>query len=186
MTTALTRRHPAKGNGRRGVGVAPGWVRVAIVAERAHRGRMSSRPPNDDPFDLERFVHAQAANFDDALAELRAGRKRSHWMWYVFPQIAGLGSSSMAQRYAIQSLDEARAYLAHPVLGPRLRQVSEAVVAVPDRNVTALEIMGRPDDMKLFSSMTLFAHVSAPGSVFHRVLEHYFGGEQVAATLARV
>lgn len=144
-------------------------------------------PPDQatqDPFDLQRFLSAQAANFDDALAEMTAGRKRTHWMWYVFPQIAGLGTSAMAQRYAIRSIEEAKAYLAHPILGPRLHSVTEALLAV--RQGTAREIMGQPDDLKLRSCMTLFAHVSPSGSIFHRVLERYFNGEPDAATLERI
>ncbi len=128
-----------------------------------------------DPFDLARFVDAQAANFDDALAELVEGRKRTHWMWYVFPQIAGLGTSAMAQRFAIASADEARAYLAHPLLGPRLVTCAQAVLA--HAGTPARAIMGMPDDLKLRSSATLFARVSPPGSVFHRLLDAFFGGE---------
>jgi uncharacterized protein (DUF1810 family) len=128
-----------------------------------------------DPVDLARFVDAQAANFDDALAELVEGRKRTHWMWYVFPQIAGLGTSAMAQRFAIAGPDEARAYLAHPVLGPRLATCAQAVLA--HAGTPARAIMGTPDDLKLRSSATLFAGVSPPGSVFHRLLDAFFGGE---------
>jgi uncharacterized protein (DUF1810 family) len=135
-----------------------------------------------DPYDLERFVKAQEGHFTDALAEIRAGRKRSHWMWFVFPQIAGLGSSAMAQRYAIGSLAEARAYLQHPVLGPRLLECSESACAVDGRS--ALEIFGTPDDLKLRSSATLFDAVSAPGSVFARLLETFFDGQRDTRTLA--
>src|SRR5689334_13159806 len=110
---------------------------------------------NADPHRLERFVEAQDRVFDQALGELRAGRKRSHWMWFVFPQVAGLGMSATSRTYAIASLEEARAYLDHPVLGPRLVECAEAVLAHPER--TALEVMGSPDDVKLRSSMTLFA-----------------------------
>jgi len=129
---------------------------------------------SDDPHDLNRFVEAQAETYAEALAELRAGDKRSHWMWYIFPQVAGLGFSSMAQRYAVRSRAEAEAYLAHPILGPRLRECAEAVLAVEGR--TARQIMGTPDDLKLRSSMTLFAHLSPPGSVFQRVLQKYYDG----------
>ena len=135
----------------------------------------------DDPHDLARFVAAQADSYDQALAEVRAGRKRSHWMWYVFPQIAGLGSSPMAQHYAIQSVDEARAYLDHPTLGPRLVAIAEAALALPERSATA--VFGSPDDMKLRSCATLFAHVSPPDSPFARLLDHYFGGQPDAQTL---
>ena len=135
-----------------------------------------------DPFDLVRFVHAQADTYAQALAEIRAGRKRSHWMWFVFPQIAGLGSSAMAERYAIRSLAEAREYLQHPVLGPRLLECSESACAVTNRS--ALEIFGTPDDLKLRSSATLFDAVSAPGSVFNRALQKFFDGQRDARTLA--
>jgi uncharacterized protein (DUF1810 family) len=128
-----------------------------------------------DPFDLQRFVDAQRADYDRALREIRNGRKQSHWMWYVFPQFAGLGMSPTSQRYAIGSLAEASAYLAHPVLGPRLLECADAVLALRDRS--ALEVFGAPDDMKLRSSATLFAAVSPAGSAFHRILEQYFGGD---------
>ncbi len=124
--------------------------------------------------DLERFVAAQDGVFGTALAELRAGRKRSHWMWFVFPQIAGLGSSPTARRYALSGLDEARAYLAHPVLGPRLREASRAVLAVEGRS--AEQILGHPDDLKLRSSMTLFARAADDPAVFEAVLERYYDG----------
>ncbi len=124
--------------------------------------------------DLERFVTAQDGVHDTALAELRAGRKRTHWMWFVFPQIAGLGSSPTAQQYAISSLDTARAYLAHPVLGPRLREAAEAVLGVEGR--TASAIFGYPDDLKLRSSMTLFARAAGEPSVFQQVLDRYYDG----------
>jgi uncharacterized protein (DUF1810 family) len=124
--------------------------------------------------DLERFVTAQAGVWDTALAELRAGRKRTHWMWFVFPQIAGLGSSPTAQRYALRGLDEARAYLAHPVLGPRLREASRAVLDVEGRS--AEQILGHPDDLKLRSSMTLFARAADDPAVFEAVLERYYDG----------
>jgi uncharacterized protein (DUF1810 family) len=124
--------------------------------------------------DLERFVTAQEGVYDTALAELRAGRKRTHWMWFVFPQIAGLGSSSTAERYAIRSLDEARAYLAHPVLGPRLHEAAAAMLAVEGR--TASEILGFPDDLKLRSSMTLFAQAADEPGVFQQVLDRYYDG----------
>jgi uncharacterized protein (DUF1810 family) len=137
-----------------------------------------------DPHDLARFVDAQAGVHDAALAEIRAGRKRTHWMWFVFPQVAGLGVSPTAQHYAIRSLDEARAYLAHPVLGPRLVECAEALLAVQGR--TAHAIFGRPDDLKLRSSMTLFAHVTGVDSVFARVLERYFDGQPDARTLESV
>jgi uncharacterized protein (DUF1810 family) len=133
-----------------------------------------------DVVSLSRFVEAQAVNYRDAIAELRAGRKRSHWMWYVFPQIAGLGRSPMAERYAIRSEDEARAYLAHPVLGPRLIECAEAILAIENRS--AREIMGSPDDLKLRSCATLFAQISARGSVFHRILDKYYSSEPDSRT----
>jgi uncharacterized protein (DUF1810 family) len=135
----------------------------------------------DDPHDLGRFVAAQAGVHATALAELRAGRKRSHWMWFVFPQLAGLGSSAMARRYAIAGAAEARAYLEHPVLGARLVECAEALLAVEGRS--AREIMGSPDDLKLRSCATLFARVAPPGSAFERLIDRYYGGEEDAATL---
>jgi uncharacterized protein (DUF1810 family) len=135
-------------------------------------------------YDLQRFVEAQQSVFDTVCAELRAGRKRSHWMWFIFPQIAGLGSSAMAQRYAIASLEEAKAYLAHPILGPRLRECSRLVADVAGRRVE--EIFGYPDDMKFRSSMTLFAQATAENEVFVECLRKYFDGEGDPATLARV
>ena len=135
----------------------------------------------DDPYNLERFVQAQAHDYERALAEIRNGHKRSHWMWYIFPQIDGLGSSSMAQRYAIKSADEARAYLAHPVLGPRLLACAEAAVANAGSDAT--EIFGSPDDLKLRSSATLFATVSEPDSVFHRLLLKFYPGGPDMTTL---
>lgn len=128
-----------------------------------------------DTFDLQRFVDAQARAYGDVLAQLRAGRKTSHWMWYVFPQLAGLGSSAMAQAYAIGSLEEAKAYLAHPLLGARLRECVAAVIAVKDRS--AHEIFGDPDDLKLRSSLTLFAQAGPAEPLFRRALEQYFAGE---------
>lgn len=138
-------------------------------------------PGGPDTFDLERFVRAQADTFDRALAELQSGRKQSHWMWYIFPQVEGLGRSAMAQQYAIRSLDEARSYVAHPVLGPRLLQCSEATLRVQGRS--ARDIFGSPDDLKLRSSATLFAMASAAGSVFHRLLDVYFGGMKDERTM---
>jgi len=124
--------------------------------------------------DLERFLSAQAGVHDTAVAELRAGRKRTHWMWFVFPQIAGLGSSPTARRYAISGLREARDYLAHPVLGPRLREASQAVLGVEGRS--AEEILGYPDDLKLRSSMTLFARAADDPALFEAVLARYYDG----------
>jgi uncharacterized protein (DUF1810 family) len=126
-----------------------------------------------DPHDLERFVRAQSADYDRALAELRGGRKQSHWMWYIFPQFAGLGYSAMAARYAIESVAGARSYLDHPVLGRRLHECAEAVLGVVGRSAT--EIMGSPDDLKLRSSATLFARVSQH-TVFAELLTKYYDG----------
>jgi uncharacterized protein (DUF1810 family) len=125
--------------------------------------------------DLERFVRAQQRTYATALAEIRDGRKRSHWMWYVFPQVAGLGSSEMSRRYALRNAAEARAYLGHPVLGPRLVECFTAALGVEGR--TAQQIFGSPDDLKLRSCATLFARVTPPGSVFERVLDKYFEGQ---------
>ena len=142
---------------------------------------MSRAQDADDPYDLARFVAAQEEVYATALAELSAGRKRTHWMWFVLPQLEGLGSSFMAQRYAIGGVAEARAYLAHPVLGPRLVDCAESAIAV--RGSSANDIFGSPDDLKLRSSATLFAHVSPPGSPFHGLLERFFGGHPDPATL---
>jgi uncharacterized protein (DUF1810 family) len=135
----------------------------------------------NDTFDLSRFTSAQENSYDSALAELRSGRKRTHWMWYIFPQIDGLGHSATAKHYAIKSQEEARQYLNHPVLGQRLLECAEAVFAIEGRS--AAEIFGYPDNLKLKSSMTLFAYITAPGSVFSRVLDKYFNGERDALTL---
>ncbi len=137
-----------------------------------------------DPFDLQRFLDAQAGVIDRVRLELAEGRKRSHWMWFVFPQIAGLGSSPMAQRYAIASLDEAKAYDAHPVLGPRLAECTRLVNAVDGRTLT--EILGSPDDLKFRSSMTLFAAAAADDTVFVQALAKFSGGKGDPATLARL
>lgn len=124
--------------------------------------------------DLQRFVQAQDGVYDDALAEIKAGRKRTHWMWFVFPQIAGLGFSPTAQRYALSGAAEAKEYLAHPVLGPRLTEIAQAMLAVQGRS--AEQILGYPDDLKLRSSMTLFAAVAGDPAVFDAVLARYYDG----------
>lgn len=129
---------------------------------------------SSDPHDLERFVRAQATDYDRALSELRAGSKRSHWMWYIFPQLEGLGRSATARRYAIRSAAEARAYLEHPVLGPRLSECANAVLGVAGRS--AREIVGSPDDLKLRSCVTLFASVSQD-ALFGQLLEKYYRGQ---------
>ena len=134
-----------------------------------------------DPHDLDRFVRAQEDSYAPALAEIRSGRKRSHWMWYVFPQFDGLGYSPTSRRYSIKSAAEAVAYLKHPILGPRLLECGEALLGVEGRS--ALDIFGSPDDMKLRSCATLFASVSPSGSVFDRLLDKYFQGRRDDATL---
>lgn len=136
----------------------------------------------DDPYELDRFVKAQEDEYATALAEIRRGRKESHWMWYIFPQFDGLGFSATSKHFAIKSLDEARVYLAHPVLGPRLVECFEAALGVEGRS--AHTIFGSPDDMKLRSCATLFAQVSPADSVFHRLLDKYFGGKPDEKTLA--
>jgi len=138
----------------------------------------------DDTYNLQRFVDAQAPVIDQVLEELREGRKRSHWMWYVFPQLRGLGHSAMAQAYGITGLDEARAYLAHPVLGPRLRECATLVAAVQERGIHA--IFGSPDDMKFRSCMTLFSHADPGDLAFQECLRKYFGGQVDPLTEAMI
>jgi uncharacterized protein (DUF1810 family) len=135
----------------------------------------------DDPHDLSRFVRAQEDDYAQALAEIRSGRKQSHWMWYIFPQFDGLGHSSMSKRYSIKSVAEAEAYLRHPTLGPRLVECCEAALQIEGRS--AREIFGSPDDVKLRSCATLFAQVSPTGSVFDRLLHKYFRGDRDDTTL---
>ncbi|GAA2791348.1 DUF1810 domain-containing protein [Mycolicibacterium pallens] len=134
-----------------------------------------------DPFDLQRFVDAQDRVYDQVLAELRAGAKRSHWIWFIFPQLATLGSSSTAKRFGIESLAEAQAYLAHPLLGTRLRECARLVTAIDGRSVN--DIFGWPDNLKVRSSMTLFAHATDDNADFLAVLDKFYGGEQDARTL---
>jgi uncharacterized protein (DUF1810 family) len=135
----------------------------------------------DDPYDLNRFVRAQEDDYAPALSEIRSGKKRTHWMWYIFPQLDGLAHSSTAKHYAIKSIAEAKAYLEHPALGPRLRECAEAVVQVEGRSAT--EIFGSPDDLKLRSCATLFACVAPPDSVFDRLLRKYYRGGRDSKTL---
>jgi uncharacterized protein (DUF1810 family) len=139
-----------------------------------------------DRFDLERFVDAQAPVYQTVRDELRAGRKRSHWMWFIFPQLSGLGSSAMAEIYGVASADEARSYLAHDLLGPRLHECAQLINAVPGRSIQ--EILGRPDDLKLRSSMTLFSQVCADDEAmdFRAVLDRYYGGQEDPVTLDRL
>ena len=145
--------------------------------------------PSDDRFDLQRFLDAQdgGGTYERALEEVRRGRKASHWMWFVFPQVAGLGSSEMNRRFAITSLDEAVAYLAHPVLGRRLRECTDAVLALPASVTDAEEVFGWIDSRKLRSSMTLFHRAAPAGEVrFVAVLDRFFAGEPDAATDGRL
>jgi uncharacterized protein (DUF1810 family) len=135
-----------------------------------------------DPYNLQRFLTAQADDYESALGELQRGRKESHWIWYIFPQVAGLGHSSMAQEYAIQSRHEAVAYLGHPVLGARLQKCCEALLKHEGKKVQ--DILGFPDDLKLRSSMTLFAKISAQGSAFHKVLTAFYAGQMDERTVA--
>ena len=136
----------------------------------------------DDPHDLERFVTAQENVIDQVLDELRTGRKRSHWMWFVFPQLRGLGTSSMAQRFGIASLEEARAYLAHPVLGPRLRECCALMLQVPD--ASAHDILGSPDDLKFRSCLTLFSLAHPQEPLFRQGLDRFYRGEPDPRTIA--
>jgi uncharacterized protein (DUF1810 family) len=154
------------------------------LGRRGRPGLIGQAAGVSDPFDLQRFLDAQAHTYDQALAELRAGAKRTHWMWFVFPQIAGLGRSGMAQRFALSGLPEARAYLAHPTLGRRLVACARALTALdttdPDR------VFGPVDAQKLRSSMTLFAHAAPDEPVFREVLEHWFDGAEDEATTSRL
>ncbi len=136
---------------------------------------------NSDPHDLNRFLLAQEEDFSVALAEITSGKKRSHWMWYIFPQFDGLGYSPTSKHFAIKILEEAKAYLGHPILGPRLLECAEAVMRIEGR--TAHEIFGSPDDSKLKSCATLFACVSAPRSIFERLLTKYYQGKRDEKTL---
>jgi uncharacterized protein (DUF1810 family) len=142
----------------------------------------SSNPQTpSDPYNLTRFVQAQEDDYERALSELRSGRKRTHWMWYIYPQLDGLAFSATSKHYAIKNIEEAKAYLEHPILGPRLLECAEAVLQGEGRSVA--EIFGYPDDLKLRSCATLFACVSPPGSVFERLLEKYYQGEPDQETL---
>jgi uncharacterized protein (DUF1810 family) len=137
-----------------------------------------------DPFNLQRFLDAQAPVYERARRELEAGRKESHWMWFIFPQIAGLGQSPMSIRFAIASLDEAMAYLAHPVLGARLRECARLMLDLEAK--TARDIFGSIDEVKFRSSMTLFARAAPDDEAFQRCLDRYFAGDPDSATLARL
>ena len=139
---------------------------------------------SNDPFNLQRFVEAQAPVFEDVVSELRQGFKRTHWIWFIFPQIAGLGHSQMAKKFSISSLAEAGAYLEHPLLGPRLRECTRLVNQVEGRSLE--QIFGYPDDLKFHSSMTLFTQVSADNAVFKEALGKFFHGEPDALTIERL
>jgi uncharacterized protein (DUF1810 family) len=141
----------------------------------------SNARSTDDPYDLRRFLRAQENDYERALSEIESGQKRTHWMWYIFPQLDGLAFSSTSKLYSIKSPEEARAYLDHPVLGPRLLECAEAVLRVEGRSATG--IFGSPDDLKLRSCATLFACVSPPGSVFDRLLEKYYEGGRDGKTI---
>jgi uncharacterized protein (DUF1810 family) len=138
----------------------------------------------DDQYNLKRFVDAQQLVFEQVVSELRAGHKTGHWMWYIFPQICGLGSSSMARAYEISSLAETEAYLRHPLLGPRLRQCAQLVVDASRRSIS--EIFGYPDDLKFRSSMTLFRYADPQAAVFKQALDKYFGATADARTLEKL
>lgn len=140
--------------------------------------------PSSDPYNLKRFVLAQSSIFDQVLSELRAGYKESHWMWFIFPQIKGLGRSPISVEYSISSKDEARAYLQHRVLGVRLKECTRLILLVKGRS--AVEIFGEPDDMKFRSSMTLFARVAGDDDIFERALQKYFDGIPDSLTLDRL
>lgn len=140
--------------------------------------------PEDDAFDLDRFLSAQESTFADALEELRGGRKRSHWMWFIFPQLRGLGRSERARFYGIGSLEEARAYLGHPVLGPRLIEAVEAALESGEEDPLAL--FGSPDDMKFRSCLTLFAAADPQARVFRDALDVFYDGEPDSGTLDRL
>lgn len=139
---------------------------------------------SQDPYNLDRFIEAQDPVYSGVCAELRQGRKTSHWMWFVFPQIQGLGSSPMARKFAISSLEEARAYLQHPVLGPRLEECTRLVCKISEKSID--DIFNYPDDMKFHSSMTLFALAAPDRRVFEEALERHFEGERDAQTLQSV
>lgn len=137
---------------------------------------------NEDIFNLRRFLIAQDSIYNNVIKELQNGKKRSHWMWFIFPQIEGLGRSSTAKFYGIKSREEAQAYLNHPILGKRLLECTETILSIQGKS--ALQILGTPDDLKLKSSMTLFASISPANSVFHRALQQFFAGKEDAQTIS--
>ncbi len=136
---------------------------------------------NKDPYDLNRFISAQDKIYETVIKELINGKKHTHWMWYIFPQIDGLGKSATSKYYAIKSIEETRQYLNHPVLGKRLLECAEIVIYLEGKSIS--EIFGFPDDLKLKSSMTLFAYIANPGSIFARIIDKYFEGEKDVKTL---
>ena len=152
-----------------------------VVSQAVDMSMTQNSAGTNDPYNLNRFVEAQHGSYERALSEINSGRKRSHWMWYIFPQLDGLGFSSTSKFYAITNVDEARAYLEHPVLGPRLLACAEAVIRIDGRSAT--QIFGSPDDMKLKSCATLFACVSPERSVFHQLLVRYYEGGVDSKTL---
>ena len=154
-------------------------VRFKIINEVKRMSK--SYIENKDPFNIARFLSTQEDSYECALCEVRNGEKRSHWMWYIFPQLNGLGRSPLAQEYGITGIKEAKEYLNHKILGSRLITISEAVLSINNRS--ANDIFGSPDEMKLRSCATLFAHVSYNNSVFHKILNKYFNGEEDPKTL---
>ncbi len=133
-------------------------------------------------YDLERFISAQEYSYENALCEIRAGKKTSHWIWYIFPQLKGLGHSYRSEYYGIENEDEAKSYLSHPILGSRLVEITETLLSLKESD--PLKVMGSPDDLKLKSCMTLFAYISEDGSIYHRVLDKYFSGSRDDRTLS--
>jgi uncharacterized protein (DUF1810 family) len=158
-----------------------GWRYVARSKHLNYDSQAGGRQQVPDPFDLQRFVEAQSSTYARALSELRQGAKRSHWMWYIFPQLRGLGQSAMSHKYGIASMEEAHAYLAHPLLGPRLIECTE--LALNANAASAAAIFPFPDDLKFHSSMTLFAQAGTEARVFSAALEKYYGGEPDRETL---
>ncbi len=151
------------------------------IANQSNMVKISETICRDDPYDLHRFTKAQRNTYDNALAELRDSKKQTHWMWYIFPQIDGLGHSTTSKRYSIKSIEEARQYLNHPVLGKRLLECAKVILAIEGHSIS--EIFGHPDDMKLKSSMTLFACIDSRSLLFARILDKYFNCERDVATL---
>ena len=156
-------------------------IREHVVASQAQMNNEPSSTAVRDPFDLRRFLEAQEGEYSQALSELKRGRKESHWIWFIFPQIDGLGHSSTSKHYAIKSMAEAREYLKHPVLGRRLKECCEAVLALGEKDIA--KVLGYPDDLKFRSSMTLFAEVAGQASVFAKLLQKYFAGRPDDRTL---